>query len=66
MEALKPCPFCGSDDINVFEDDYEYHYIAHACKTGDISVYVKYVSINTEGHTTKAEAVNAWNMRASL
>lgn len=62
-EQLKPCPFCGSDDIDIFEDDYDDHYIAHACKTGDISVFVKYIHVNTEGHRAKADAIKAWNTR---
>ena len=60
---LLPCPFCGSSDIRVFEDDHDDHYITHSCDTDDISVYVKYLTIHTEGQNSRQEAIAAWNRR---
>ena len=61
---LLSCPFCGSYDIKIFEDEYGQSFVAHICDTKDISIWVKYISSSTEGHPTRGDAILAWNNRA--
>ena len=49
---LKPCPFCGSDDVQIEED----------CRTGLTEIYCADCGVSiTRMH--EAEAINAWNRR---
>ena len=48
---LLPCPFCGSKNIVVFQDQYGWTVKCHGC-------YVKITSYYTE-----RSAINAWNRR---
>ena len=61
---LLSCPFCGSDDIKMFEDECGQSFVAHICESKDISIWVKYISISTEGHNTRSDAILAWNKRS--
>jgi Lar family restriction alleviation protein len=52
MEELKPCPFCGSEDIELFENnDIE----CIGC-----GVVMPYICVDDD-----IDAVDAWNRRAS-
>lgn len=53
MNELKPCPFCGSDDVEVVQlmPDSSFMTVCSKCP----------VSI---GAKTKDEAINLWNKRA--
>jgi len=60
---LKPCPFCGGDNVKVFGPVgwYRQYGISHSCRTffggsGDFTV----------GAGSEAEAITAWNTRADL
>lgn len=48
MDKLKPCPFCGSDDLHM---------------QGNESNYVYYENCNTDGPDgkDKEEAIRRWN-----
>ena len=55
---LKPCPFCGSNKVNVYE--YKYHGLTD-------SFGVKCFNCKTESYQffdSKNEAIEAWNRRA--
>ena len=52
-EELKPCPFCGSDDVDLqcYEDD-GFHVVCGKCGG------------NMPGWDDPDEAIEAWNRRA--
>ena len=56
MERLKPCPFCGSNEVYVY------------VKTGDYGEYFEAECLECESSTkytdTRQEAIEAWNGRA--
>ncbi|CAG9173228.1 Lar family restriction alleviation protein [Cupriavidus respiraculi] len=54
---LKPCPFCGSDEITVgsfASAEFERHYVK--CEECDCAA---------QGHDCEADAIAAWNRRAA-
>jgi Lar family restriction alleviation protein len=61
---LLPCPFCGGGDVGIHESEHKAHFVAHVCKNEELSVWIKYVSVSTEGHPTREEAIKDWNRRA--
>ena len=61
IPELKPCPFCGGNDIDIDETDFgraddPYCYIV-SCKGCHANVYV-------DSDSTMEDAVAAWNRRA--
>ena len=57
MEGLKPCPFCGSNKVNVIE--HKYHILPN-------SFGVKCFNCKTESYQffdSRIEAAEAWNRR---
>ena len=59
MSELKPCPFCGSDDVAL--DEFAY-------RIGDGEWESKVICYECHANTgfyTKQEAVEAWNRRAT-
>lgn len=52
-EELEPCPFCGSDEVNITEDCTGDGYYVH-CERCDAKSSMCY---------RKENAVNAWNRR---
>lgn len=59
MEELKPCPFCGSDRVNVIE--HKFHHLTN-------SFGVKCFNCKTESYQffdSRKEAIEAWNKRVS-
>lgn len=57
MADLKPCPFCGSDEITVgsfASAEFERHYVK--CEECDCAA---------QGHDCEADAIAAWNRRAA-
>ena len=58
---LKPCPFCGSDDIEIrqpIQDSWMFH--CHQCHAA-----VQFLTCDCWGSTNHA-AVLAWNRRAEV
>ena len=58
MEGLKPCPFCGSNKVNVIE--HKYYNLTN-------SFGVKCFNCKTESYQffdSRTEAAEAWNRRA--
>ena len=54
MSNLKPCPFCGSNNIELIENMFiGFTVICHECGL-DAGFY---------GHSRKSETIEAWNMR---
>ena len=53
MEKLKPCPFCGSDDIELSTGLAEYWAFCHDC------------TATTSMERTQEEAIQVWNTRAT-
>ena len=51
---LKPCPFCGSDDVHMLGDDED----------GVFHVMCKNCRAETDYFDTEDDAANAWNRRA--
>jgi len=58
---LKPCPFCGGDDVRVTHDmwsDYERRWFWRAgCWSDDCGAEIPF-------NDTKDEAIKAWDTRA--
>jgi len=54
MEALKPCPFCGSTDVRVIDDDGYWHVECAECP------------VMTRADTFPAAVIEDWNLRADL
>ena len=54
-EKLKPCPFCGCDDIGIWENDEGY--IGY-------QVYCESCGSMADSYDTPKEAIKAWNRRA--
>lgn len=59
-EELKPCPFCGSKDIDYFETDFgradDPFYFVIKCKDCNANIYAENGSLE--------DAIAAWNRRA--
>ena len=56
---LKPCPFCGSDRVNVTENKFQHLFNSFG---------VKCFNCKTESYQffdSRKEAIEAWNRRAS-
>ena len=60
-EALKPCPFCGGNDARVSRGAPGGFFVWHKCGWGGFASEMFGYRFETE-----AEAVAAWNRRASL
>ena len=58
IEPLKPCPFCGSDDMYLYPDgEEEGHSICGNHK--------EWCHFNIFAHETEGDAMNTWNKRQS-
>lgn len=61
MDMLKPCPFCGGNDIEFFHNEY----------TGDRINATPWMancndcSVSLESFPTKEQAISTWNRRAN-
>lgn len=55
MKKLKPCPFCGSDNLKLIS----YNSIAGVCKM----VECMQCFAQVPSRATKKEAIEAWNKR---
>lgn len=53
-DELKPCPFCGGDDLEVTDMDGDHYVLCHGC------------ALEAPFHDSRAEAVAAWNRRAAI
>ena len=53
-EALKPCPFCGGDDLEVTDMDGDHYVLCHGC------------ALEAPFHDSRAAVIAAWNTRAAL
>lgn len=51
---LKPCPFCGSDDVTRFYGPEEEHHYVECCDC----------SAKVESYNGLGDAVSGWNARA--
>jgi len=56
-EKLKPCPYCGSDDVHLEEMGYPHHVYCSNC-----SARITGQGYEEEG---EADAIRRWNRRAS-
>ncbi|MBR0317201.1 MAG: Lar family restriction alleviation protein [Synergistaceae bacterium] len=61
-EKLKPCPFCGNQDIHYYcySDNNEENFYTVECHECGICI-----GINDKKYKTKSEAIKAWNTRAN-
>jgi len=51
--TLKPCPFCGSSKVGIYEIGHPWAYVeCEKCGAG------------TQGMETERKAINAWNRRS--
>lgn len=55
MDELKPCPFCGSNDIDIEKLE----------KYGTYYLSCKQCSIEQPLYNTLEQAINAWNRRTN-
>ena len=55
MSELKPCPFCGYEEMVVSPTGYHGAYIAYCIRC----------HASTGDYDTKVEAIEAWNRRAN-
>lgn len=62
IEELKPCPFCGGEDITTFGPYGWYHQwgISHSCAS-----FYSGTSEMCKGFQSEADAIAAWNARPS-
>lgn len=60
-EELKPCPFCGSDKVEVWDDGSFIYVLCDNCRTS--SSYLYYQNTREESKRTQ-EVIKAWNTRA--
>lgn len=62
MSELKPCPFCGGDDVETF-GPYGWHRewgVSHSCRS-----FYNGSSELAQGFASESAAIEAWNTRAS-
>ena len=59
---LKPCPFCGSEDVNMYHLYNNHKALLIICDTCDIAFCV--VKDRDEDYTSELELIDAWNRRA--
>jgi len=59
-DALKPCPFCGGDNVKTFGPYgwYRQWGISHSCRT-----FYSGAQEIAQGFPNEAEAIAAWNTR---
>ena len=57
IDFLKPCPFCGSTDVHLIENDREWSEVSITCK--DCNVWVDHMF----DAMSKEEAIELWNRR---
>ena len=57
MTELKPCPFCGSTDVHLIENDCGKSEVSITCK--DCNVWVDHMF----DAMTKEQAIELWNRR---
>ena len=55
-DKLKPCPFCGGNNVGVFKHEYFYKSHLYAAHCYDCHFCLKMVE-------TEEEAIKAWNTR---
>jgi Lar family restriction alleviation protein len=61
MEKLKPCPFCGSTDMEIAEWDHGWdHFCAVRC---DCDCMMLDEPHQGQGWRKRADAIAAWNRR---
>lgn len=56
-EELKPCPFCGSKDVHLIENDRDKSEVSITCK--DCNVWVDHMF----DAMSREEAIALWNKR---
>lgn len=60
MDKLKPCPFCGGDDIKLYSHENTLlHGFIHLCQINGDGM----VKIESRLFETEEAAVDAWNRR---
>lgn len=59
IDFLKPCPFCGSTDVHLIENDRGKSEVSITCK--DCNVWVDHMF----DAMSKEEAIELWNRRVS-
>lgn len=58
LPRLKPCPFCGSTDVHLIENDRGRSEVSITCK--DCNVWVDHMF----DAMTREQAIELWNRRA--
>lgn len=60
--TLKPCPFCGGDNVKVFGPYgwYRHYGISHSCRS-----FYNGAHEMAQGFHSEAQAITAWNTRAT-
>ena len=53
-DALKPCPFCGSDDVEALDMEGKHYVVCYDC------------ALEGPFHKSRAAVIAAWNTRAAL
>ena len=53
-DALKPCPFCGSDDVEALDMEGKHYAVCYDC------------ALEGPFHKSRAAVIAAWNTRAAL
>lgn len=53
-DALKPCPFCGSDDVEASDMEGKHYVVCYDC------------ALEGPFHKSRAAVIAAWNTRAAL
>ena len=62
---LKPCPFCGDEDVNMYHLRENHKALLIVCETCNIAFYVvKDRDEDLPNYTSELELIDAWNRRA--
>jgi len=62
---LRPCPFCGSYKLGIYEVSGDKHYFRIVCKNPTLKTGWHHPHVEGPLADTKEEAVAAWNKRAT-
>ena len=70
MAELKPCPFCGGENVVVKQDGvlicgHRYWFIEHLKPSSKCPLTDGFDRWRSTLYTTKEKAIEAWNRRAS-
>jgi len=64
-EKSKPCPFCGSEEVGIYQVNAEKTYFRVVCKNNKLQSGWNHPHVEGPLAETEKKAVAAWNTRVS-